>query len=144
MTDNRVPQVGEPLTSREREVLGLMADGLTNPRIAARLSVSEDTVRSHVARIMRKLGVAGRATGRLEAVIAAYRVGELRSGFPQPESVPVVVPQPGFEDLAAVAEGLLAGRPLPSVRREALVALTAAGRRGPGGRPLPADARVSS
>jgi DNA-binding CsgD family transcriptional regulator len=49
------------LTTREREVLGLMAAGLTNPAIAERLVISEDTVKTHVKHVLRKLGAANRA-----------------------------------------------------------------------------------
>jgi DNA-binding CsgD family transcriptional regulator len=49
------------LTAREREVLELMAEGMTNTQIAAALVVSEGTVKSHVKRILRKLHVSNRA-----------------------------------------------------------------------------------
>jgi DNA-binding CsgD family transcriptional regulator len=49
-----------PLTPREREVVDLVADGLTNIEIAARLFISKRTVESHVDHIKRKLGVASR------------------------------------------------------------------------------------
>jgi DNA-binding NarL/FixJ family response regulator len=51
----------EPLTSREREVALLAAGGMTTKDIAARLDLSARTVDTHLARIYRKLGVAGRA-----------------------------------------------------------------------------------
>ncbi|MER6972254.1 LuxR C-terminal-related transcriptional regulator [Nocardioides sp. NPDC057767] len=51
----------EPLTSREREVLELMAVGATNPMIASELVVSASTVKSHVRHILRKLGAVNRA-----------------------------------------------------------------------------------
>jgi DNA-binding NarL/FixJ family response regulator len=59
------------LTRREREVLALMATGATNARIAARLVVSEHTVKSHVEHILGKL----RAANRAEAVARAARAG---------------------------------------------------------------------
>lgn len=55
----RVPP-GEPLTAREDEILALMSEGLTNPDIAARLTIGVTTVRTHVRSILRKLGVRSR------------------------------------------------------------------------------------
>jgi DNA-binding NarL/FixJ family response regulator len=51
----------ERLTSREREVVVLVAQGLTNRQIASELSVSEHTVGNHVGRILKKLGFSSRA-----------------------------------------------------------------------------------
>jgi DNA-binding NarL/FixJ family response regulator len=59
------------LTAREREVLGLVAAGLPNKGIAARLSISEHTVKYHLASVLTKLGAASRA----EAVARAARRG---------------------------------------------------------------------
>jgi two-component system, NarL family, nitrate/nitrite response regulator NarL len=61
----------EPLTPRELEVLRLMAEGLPNKTIAARLEISEHTVKFHVNMIHGKLGVASRT----EAVVRATRLG---------------------------------------------------------------------
>lgn len=63
----------EPLTPREREVLALLGDGLSNKEIAARLSVAERTAKFHVESILAKLGAANRA----EAVARAARGGLL-------------------------------------------------------------------
>jgi two-component system, NarL family, response regulator LiaR len=60
---------GHDLTEREREVLILMVEGLNNTQIAARLTVSPSTIKSHVSNILAKLGVASRT----EAVALALR-----------------------------------------------------------------------
>ena len=60
-----------PLTSREREILELMADGANNRIIASRLAISRHTVKFHVASILAKLG----ARSRTEAVALALRRG---------------------------------------------------------------------
>ena len=63
----------EPLTPREQQVLELLAEGLPNKAIAARLGISDQTVKFHVASISAKLG----ATNRTEAVRLALRRGLL-------------------------------------------------------------------
>jgi DNA-binding NarL/FixJ family response regulator len=59
------------LTDREREILELVADGRANPSIAARLGISEKTVRNHVSNIFTKLAVADRA----QAIVRARQAG---------------------------------------------------------------------
>ena len=64
------PAPGHDLTPREHEVLALMVEGLTNPEIAERLTVSYSTARAHVSNILSKLGVSNRA----EAIAMALRL----------------------------------------------------------------------
>lgn len=66
------PKIGlDGLTEREREVLRLVGTGLTNAAIAARLTVTEGTVKTHLNRVMTKL----RLTSRAQAVVMAYESG---------------------------------------------------------------------
>jgi DNA-binding NarL/FixJ family response regulator len=62
-------ELTDPLTAREREVLGLMTSGLANTQISAALNLGEGTVRNHVSSILSKLGV----SDRTKAVLLALR-----------------------------------------------------------------------
>jgi DNA-binding NarL/FixJ family response regulator len=67
----------EALTDREREVMALVGEGLTNDEIAERLFVSRLTAKTHVSRAMVKLG----ARDRIQLVIFAYESGMVRPGW---------------------------------------------------------------
>ena len=76
-----LPAVLDELTPREHEVLDLLAAGLSNPEICSRLVISEATAKTHVARILQKLGL----RDRVQVVIYAYEVGLVRpGGSPRP------------------------------------------------------------
>ncbi len=76
---NAAPGI-EQLTPRELEVFGLLATGMTNTEIAAQLIVGETTIKTHVTRILMKLG----ARDRVQAVVLAYEAGIVTPGGTTP------------------------------------------------------------
>ena len=72
----RPVSVSASLTSREQEILALLTVGMTTREISARLYLSQATVKTHVARILMKLGL----RDRVQAVVLAYESGLVQPG----------------------------------------------------------------
>jgi DNA-binding NarL/FixJ family response regulator len=71
VSEIRMPDGGQALTERENDVLRLIADGQANKEIAMRLSLSDQTVKTHVSSVLAKLGV----QSRTQAALHAFRLG---------------------------------------------------------------------
>jgi DNA-binding CsgD family transcriptional regulator len=97
-----------PLSAREREVLGMLAEGLSGAAIAERLVLSPETVRTHVRNAMDKLG----ASTRSQAVALALEDGQIGEGGAQPTPAsrpPAAAPSPPPATPTATLTALLSG-----------------------------------
>jgi DNA-binding CsgD family transcriptional regulator len=97
-------EAGPPLTRREREILGLLAGGLSGAQIADALVLSPETVRTHVRNAMAKLG----ASTRPQAVVLAMQRREIApEDAPDPRVSPVMPAAGDVEALSAMLDGLV-------------------------------------
>jgi DNA-binding NarL/FixJ family response regulator len=71
----RLAPSGPQISPREREVLGLLADGLAVAQIARRLYISESTAKTHISKLYEKLGAGNRA----QAIMTAMRMGLIKT-----------------------------------------------------------------
>jgi two-component system NarL family response regulator len=104
----------EPLTEREGQVLALLADGLCNKHIAARLEISLGTVKAHLRSAFDKLGV----HSRTEAILMAERRGLLRQPLllPVPREAPVTMARTGSPACLARDDAKRTDQSMPIVR----------------------------
>lgn len=102
-----MPELGEPLSSREIDVLDSMVQGATNKEIASRLSISENTVKVHLRRIYTKLGV----STRTEAVTVAIQQGVVTVVMQEPTAPEAAAPV--AVDVAPPPEATAVATPTP-------------------------------
>jgi DNA-binding CsgD family transcriptional regulator len=103
MPNRSVPAFGTRLSAREAEILALVAAGMSNPQIAARLGLSVLTVKSHLARMAHRLGVGDRAA----MVAAGFRLRILSVEDPGAVPPPADLLRDG---LLAFVQALAAGQ----------------------------------
>ena len=102
--------LGEPLTRREREILALLAEGLTGPEIAERLTLATSSVKSHMQHLYGKLG----ANSKRQAVSRARELGLLSSSSAEPAARPGPDADQVVRQGQPLSTGMLsAGRPGP-------------------------------